>query len=86
MDPPTPDVCFLNLYLPPDRRAEVLDELRAELVRAPLEGPVVLGGDINLQLHQPRDAAEDTLAGDLHSLLRTLRCAPVTLWSKNSLF
>ena len=47
---------FISTYLPPDGRGQVLDSLQD--MSCPDASEVYAGGDVNLQLHAPRDDGE----------------------------
>ena len=47
---------FVSIYLPPDGRGQVLDALQG--MGAPAAPEVYAGGDVNMQLHAPRDDGE----------------------------
>ena len=49
-------VSFVSIYLPPDGRNQVLDALQG--MEAPAAPEVYAGGDVNMQLHAPRDDGE----------------------------
>ncbi|CAK0788266.1 unnamed protein product, partial [Prorocentrum cordatum] len=69
-------VRFVSLYLPPGAQRATLAAVRAALPAAP-EVATYLGGDVNFQLHEPRDGEEE-LAAEFHALLHAHGLTAVT--------
>ena len=60
-----PAFTFVSIYLPPAERGPTLMQL---LEQPAPEAPVLLGGDANFDIWQPRDAEETRLAGVFFTL------------------
>ena len=65
--PGAPAVTYVSLYLPPGRQAEVITELDGI---HPPAAPFVIGGDMNLDLDDPRDLEEERNGQALRALLQ----------------
>ena len=65
--PGVPAVTYVSLYLPPGRQAEVITEL--DRIHPPA-APFVIGGDVNLDLDDPRDLEEERNGQALRALLQ----------------
>eukprot|EP00974_Lingulodinium_polyedra_P046936 4500731-Lingulodinium_polyedra.AAC.1 len=56
---------YVSLYLPPGRQMETL---RAFLRRGPMQGPISLGGDVNVCIAQPKNEQEADIVAALMAL------------------
>ena len=66
---------FVSIYLPPDGRGQVLDALQG--MGAPAAPEVYAGGDVNMQLHAPRDDGERDDGERLQAILARWGSCPI---------